>query len=85
MITNSLCSYLAMQEGDEWAFFIFYIVIPVVLLVLHPLFCLVHCIRNNKLSSMDRIVGSLVIVFIPILGAILYQGARIYHKFRSFF
>jgi len=44
------------------------------ILILVPLWIgsLIHCIRNKDLSDTNRIIGTIVIVFLLLLGSLIY-------------
>ncbi len=43
-----------------------------VLLMLAPLFAVIHCARNRRLSDANRIIGIIVILLVPVVGIIIY-------------
>lgn len=59
---------LSLPGGGEWII----ILLPLIVIFFLPLFALVDILRSDFRKSSDKIVWLLVVIFIPILGWILY-------------
>tara|TARA_B100000945_G_scaffold267552_1_gene227710 strand:- start:58 stop:309 length:252 start_codon:yes stop_codon:yes gene_type:complete len=81
MIDNLFCSYLATQEGDLLAIAIFLLVAGGGLI--NTIYCGYHCLTDWNISTFNRQCRLILIIFVPIIGAIIYQLLRLYFKKRS--
>ena len=84
MIDNLFCSYLAYQEWD-WGGFLFIAIFFIVAVggIINTIYCAYHCLTDWNISTFNRQCRLILIIFVPIIGAIIYQLLRIHLKKRS--
>jgi hypothetical protein len=59
---------LAFPSGGEWIF----ILAALGFIVLFPLIALIDILRNDFRGSNDKVIWVIIVLFIPILGSVLY-------------
>lgn len=48
---------------------------PVLLTVVLYIFCIIHCIKNNRLQGNSKLLWLIIILVAPFLGSIIYLVA----------
>ena len=73
MIDNLFCSYLAYQEWD-WGGFLFIALFFIVAVggIINTIYCAYHCLTDWNISTFNRQCRLILIIFVPIIGAIIY-------------
>ncbi|HWK57241.1 MAG TPA: PLD nuclease N-terminal domain-containing protein [Parapedobacter sp.] len=50
----------------------FILLVPVLLTVILYIYCLIHCIANNRLRGNSKLLWLIIILVAPFLGSVIY-------------